>query len=249
MELANQAISNEAVRKLATEMVLILSQLLAAFGQLGTGDVNRADATLTEFIRTSNSEHYVNEALYLRTRIRSIKNEVEQDKAQLRQIGEDYSNLIKHLPDGMAKNRARMELAMLAESGKYLSPTARLRASRRNLKIIGRALHSYAADNRGALPKTLADLMDEYITDVSVLIQPGPKDAGYSVPYEYTPNLIAEILTNRDAMGKPANGIGGIPIIVFEKTPSNADKRLLLRIDGEIIEENIKASTPVDKEE
>jgi hypothetical protein len=235
------------LERLAAEALIVLLHLAAALARIREGETNAALKALTELAQATpggSGNPYAHEALYWRARLAAEVDRAKSDREARASARKDFRRLVAVLPEGRRRREVRVRLAALAEPGKVLGPDEARAASRRNLEILGLALHAYAADNGGALPETLFDLVGEYVTDPAVLVRPGPRGAGGARVYEYTPGLRA------DALRPPADDDEGgerweVPVVVREPvpgllvardmtTPGRGGTRLVLGLDGAV---------------
>jgi hypothetical protein len=217
------------IDRVAGEALMILLHLAAALGHIREGDAPAALRALTNLAEAGpagSGAPYAGEALYWRARL----GEVQGERDASRSAAKDYVELLGVLPEGRRRREVQVRLAALTEPGRVLGPEEARAASRRNLESIGLALHAYAADNGGALPDELFDLLGGYVTDASVLVRPGRRAEGGSRIYEYTPRLRADVLKPPRA---PAGGGWGVPVMVREPVAVGGE-RLFLRLDGAV---------------
>jgi len=219
----------EEFARLAGEMLVILLHIASAFAHLREADVESALRELSEVVAKTPQGRYADEALYWRARIAEADGDREARAAAAR----DYLELLKRLPDGRLRREVRVRLAALAEPGRLLSAEEASEASRRRLERIGRALHDFAADHGGSLPGALEDLLDDYLTDPSLLVRPGPIGAGGSRPYAYAPGFRTDLRPAESPRAPAATG--GLPVIVLEPEAAADGTRLALRLDGEVV--------------
>jgi hypothetical protein len=227
------------------EALAVMLQLAAALAQVREGNVPQANQALTGVIGSAgtgvHARRYAEEALYWRARLSESQPGDEAKVAAAR----DYLALVRGLPEGRLRREARLRLAILAEPGKHLTAAQALVASRWRLARIGRALHDYAADHAGRLPRALADLLDGYVTDAETLVRPGPGRVGGARLYGYRPGLRAELGVTRTETGAAVTLAAGVPVVVWEPLPTvaraaakggaSSRARLVLRLDGEVM--------------
>jgi len=227
------------------EALAVMLQLAAALAQVREGNVPQANQALTGVIGSAgtgvHARRYAEEALYWRARLSESEPGDEAKMAAAR----DYLALVRRLPEGRLRREAKLRLAVLAEPGKFLTAAQALAASRWRLARISRALHDYAADHAGRLPRALADLLDGYVTDAETLVRPGAGRVGGARLYGYRPGLRAELGVTRTETGAAATLAAGVPVVVWEPVPTVARAaakgaaasraRLVLRLDGEVM--------------
>lgn len=244
----------EGLERVAADALMILLHLAVALGHIREGNTDAALEALSGLARSAPADPssaqglYRNDALYWRARL----GEAQGEREALRSAVKDYVKLLALLPDGHRRREVQVRLAGVAEPGRVLTPEEAREASRRNLELIGLALHAYAADNGGALPRTLFDLVGEYVTDPQVLLRPGrfpPSDVtaserrgGGGRIYEYTPGLRADALRPAGAARTPEGGPDWeVPVVVREPAvwgylPGAGARgfRLVLGLDGAV---------------
>lgn len=218
------------ISRLAGDALVILLHMAAALSHLREGNVNSAVKGLSEIIDNAVPGRYVNEAQYWRARTAESQDDLQAKVAAIR----DYADLLKRLPDGSLKREVQLRLTALTEPGKLLSADEAADASLRSLERIGKALHDYAADNGGAFPDMLQDLMDEYVSDAALLVRPGTRKIGGARPYLYQGGLRADLRPSKDSQNEKALKVDGVCAIVWEPIADAEGARLILCIDGDV---------------
>ncbi len=240
------------LQRLVGEALAVLLQLAAARAQGGQGgqsDVARSREAWGIVARTAQVRRHGDEALYWRARLAEAEEGREalpgaggasggadQSGIDARMAaGTDYVALLRRLPKGRLRREVEVRLAALGRPGEFLSPDEVRAASRRNLARTGRALHAYAADHGGRLPRALEDLLGEYLTDPITLVRPGAGRRGGGRAYVYQAGIVAEIDVAATGTSGPVKRAGGVPVVAWEPVAGDDGTRLALRVDGEVV--------------
>lgn len=221
----------EQVAGLAKEAMVALVHVAAALSQMVNQNPEAAANELTVVV-DSRSE-YADEALYWRARIAGA----EAEPAARSAAAKDYVELLRRLPEGGRRREVQVLFAAMTEPGRVLSAEEARSLSMRNLEAIGRALHGYAADHGGRLPRALHDLLDGYVQDPAVLVRPGAREDGGGRPYAYRPGLTAELVA-ADQSGRPTYAAAGAAVAWETEAASpggtGPKSRLVLLVDGRV---------------
>jgi hypothetical protein len=216
---------------MAGEALLVILQLAGALAQIQRGDVPDALRVLTAVAESAGEARYAEEALYWRARLAEAQAGGDAGATAAR----FYVDLMNRLPAGRLRREASVRLAALTQPGRHLAPAEARLASRRNLQRISMALHDWAADNAGRLPRALEGLLDGYLSSALTFVRPGGLSGGGGRAYAYRPGLRAEIGVTKTETGEKVLLVGGVPAVVWEPVPDAEGARLILRLDGEIL--------------